>query len=308
MKKKIIALLLLLVCILSVTACSETQSGTSFTPSSSFMVTFIDVGQGDAALVECDNEYMLIDVGTNTRSSSEKIRDLLLDKGIDELKYLVISHWHEDHYGGLRQKPDALQNITEIEYLLCNKDPYEEKKIADILPVISETKAEITVPNVKDSYNLGSATIEVIDVSAEGDNDSLVLLITYGKTSFLFTGDIEKETQKRVADALREKSKILEKGENLIKMPHHGAYNSDLALPPDASDNYLATLVRESCAKYFVISVGENNSYDHPHENTLEIINEALETKKLDADSHFFRTDTDGDLVFTSNGKKITPQ
>lgn len=310
MKKKIIALLLLLACILSVTACSEALSSSSFSPSSisepSFKVTFIDVGQGDAALVECDDEYMLIDVGTNTKSSSEKIRGLLRDKGIYELKYLVISHWHDDHYGGLRQKPSVLQNITEIEYLLCNKDPYEEKKVADILPVISESTDEIVIPKVKDSYELGNATIKVIDVSTEGDNDSLVLLITYGKTNFLFTGDIEEKAQSRVASSLREIEKTLQTGENLIKMPHHGAYNSDRALPADASDNYLATLVGASCAKYFVISVGKNNSYKHPDERTLEIIYQALGNN--DVNSHFFRTDTDGDLVFSSNGKKITLQ
>ena len=303
MKKKIIALLLLLSFVLTLSACSSAGNG------STFEVTFIDVGQGDAALVECDGEYMLIDVGINTKTSSKAIRELLLDKGINELKYLVISHWHEDHYGGLRQTPNALQNITSIDALLCNKDPYTKSNLDDILPVLSDCTNEIIVPTTNDSYTLGSANIEVIEVSADQGNDSLVLLITYGKTRFLFTGDIVEKAHSRVANVLREMSDELKTGENLIKMPHHGGYNADPSLPSGASDNSLATLVDAAYAKYFVISVGEGNSYGHPHRETLDIISQALDTdvRSLDRSPYFFRTDKSGSITFTSNGKTITP-
>lgn len=304
MKKRIIAFLLLLTFVLTIAACSSTGDG------STFEVTFIDVGQGDAALVECDGEYMLIDVGINTKASSEKIRELLLDKGVYELKYLVISHWHEDHYGGLRQKPNALQNITAIDKLLCNQDPYTKNNLGDVLSVISEITNEIVVPDVGDkSYTLGSASIDVIDVCADQGNDSLVLLINYGKTRFLFTGDIVEKAHSRVASTLREMSGTLKTGENLIKMPHHGGYNADPSLPSGASDNSLATLVDASYAKYFVISVGEGNSYGHPHRETLDIISQALDTdvQALDQSAYYFRTDKCGNVVFTSNGKKIIP-
>lgn len=303
MKKKIIALLLLLSFVLTLSACSSAGNG------STFEVTFIDVGQGDAALVECDGEYMLIDVGINTKTSSKAIRELLLDKGINELKYLVISHWHEDHYGGLRQTPNALQNITSIDALLCNKDPYTKSNLDDILPVLSDCTNEIIVPTTNDSYTLGSANIEVIEVSADQGNDSLVLLITYGKTRFLFTGDIVEKAHSRVANVLREMSDELKTGENLIKMPHHGGYNADPSLPSGASDNSLATLVDAAYAKYYVISVGEGNSYGHPHRETLDIISQALDTdvRSLDRSPYFFRTDKSGSITFTSNGKTITP-
>ncbi|MEE1173347.1 MAG: MBL fold metallo-hydrolase [Ruminococcus sp.] len=301
MKKRFIALFLLIICVIPISACSTSS------PDTSFEITFIDVGQGDSALVECEGEYMLIDVGTNTKSSSEKIRGLLQEKGINELKYLVVSHWHEDHYGGLRQTPNALQNITAIDYLLCNKDPYEKNNLSNILPIISERINKIIVPNVKDSYTLGGASIDVIEVCADQENDSLVLLVTYGKTRFLFTGDAVGKTQSKIADTLRGMSKILKTGENLIKMPHHGGYNIDLALPSGASDNSLATLVNESYAKYFVISVGAGNSYGHPHKETLEIIDQVLDVNNLDKESHLFRTDECGNVSFTSNGKKIIP-
>ena len=101
----------------------------------------------------------------------------------------------------------------------------------------------------------------------------------------------------------------LKTGENLIKMPHHGGYNADPSLPSGASDNSLATLVDAAYAKYFVISVGEGNSYGHPHRETLDIISQALDTdvRSLDRSPYFFRTDKSGSITFTSNGKTITP-
>jgi competence protein ComEC len=304
MRNRLTILLLTIAFVLSLSACTTNQAEPPFE------VTFIDVGQGDAALVECDGEYMLIDVGVNTKASSEAIRELLLDKGVYELKYLVISHWHEDHYGGLRQKPNALQNITSIDKLLCNQDPYTKNNLGDVLSVISEITNEIIVPDVGDeSYKLGGASIDVIDVCADQGNDSLVLLIKYGKTRFLFTGDIVEKAHSRVASALREMSDTLKTGENLIKMPHHGGFNADPSLPSGASDNSLATLVDASYAKYFVISVGKDNSYGHPHSETLDIISQALDTDVpgLNRSPYFFRTDNCGNVTFTSNGKAITP-
>lgn len=303
MRKRKIILLLILAFSLSLAACSNNQSETSFE------VIFIDVGQGDAALIACDGEYMLIDVGINTAASSTAIRNLLLEKSIYKLKYLAISHWHEDHYGGLKQSPSAVQNIVSIDTLLCNKDPSDQSNLNDIMPVISGITSQIIVPSVGDkSYMLGSATIDILDVSADNENDSLVLLISYGKTRFLFTGDIEGKTHSRVASTLQDMSATLKTGENLIKMPHHGGFNLDPALPSGASDNSLATLVNASYAKFFVISVGSSNSYGHPHKETLEIISQALDTDVygLDSSPYFFRTDTCGNIVFNSNGKTIT--
>ena len=292
MKKRILALFLIICIILPAAGCSKSSYGSTLT------VTFIDVGQGDAALVECGGEYMLIDTGPDNKTSSDKIRRLLLEKNILTLKYLVISHMHDDHYGGLIK--DALRNVK-IETTLCNEDPH---KNSNVISNLDGSRVIIPTPGEK-GYMLGSATIEIIDVRADQPNDSLVLLITHGKTSFLFTGDIEKDAQSRAAAKLREMSDKLENGENLIKMPHHGAYNSDQYLPDNAYDNSLGTLVTAAYAKYFVISVGKNNSYGHPHRDTLDLIDRVLKIHNLDPSTHFSRTD-EGDIVATSDGKKIT--
>ena len=293
MKKRILALFLIICIILPAAGCSKSSYGSTLT------VTFIDVGQGDAALVECGGEYMLIDTGPDNKTSSDKIRRLLLEKNILTLKYLVISHMHDDHYGGLIK--DALRNVK-IETTLCNEDPH---KNSNVISHLNGSRLIIPTPG-EQGYMLGSAAIEIIDVRADQPNDSLVLLITHGKTSFLFTGDIEKDAQSRAAAKLREMSDKLENGENLIKMPHHGAYNSDQYLPDNAYDNSLGTLVSAAYAKYFVISVGKNNSYGHPHRDTLDLIDRVLKIYNLDPSTHLFRTDDDGDIVATSDGKKIT--
>lgn len=293
MKKRIIALFLILSIVLAVTGCSKSAGDSKLT------VTFIDVGQGDAALVECDGEYMLIDTGPNNKATGEKIRKLLLDKGIYTLKYLVISHLHDDHYGGLIN--NALQNV-EIKATLCNEDPYRKSNVGSHL-----NGSRLIIPTQGENYSIGSAAIKIIDVCAEQANDSLVLLISHGNTNFLFTGDIEKEAHSRVAMQLRAISDELKDGENLIKMPHHGAYNSDQFLSDNAYDNSLGTLIAASYAKYFVISVGKNNTYNHPHKETLELIDQVLDTHSLDKTEHFFRTDENGDIEMVSDGKKITP-
>ena len=292
MKKRVFALFLVCCLILLVTGCSGSAGN------SELSITFIDVGQGDAALIKCAGEYMLIDTGPKDEASSDRIRKLLLDENIKTLKYLVISHLHDDHYGGLVK--DALKNVK-IKTTLCNESPHKK---SDVLSHLKGSR--VVIPKLNKTYKLGNATIKVIDVSAKQPNDSLVLLISHGETNFLFTGDIEKEAHSRVANVLRGMSDDLKGGENLIKMPHHGAYNSDPWLQDNAWDNSLATLISSAYAKYFVISVGANNSYKHPHQNTLELIGQALAASGLDEATHCFRTDYNGDIVVTSDGKRIT--
>ena len=322
MKYRILALFLALTLVLSLCGCDReadapqepqevTEPSTSpiteekpalfagDTSSADFRVTFLDVGQGDAALVECDGEYMLIDAGT--QACGEKIRDFLIRKGVWKLKYLVISHLHNDHYGGILG--NALQNVT-VERILCNEDPFSNENMRKKLGNCQYTIPQLS-PNPNDhQYTLGSAKIHVLYTAAEKGNDSLVLLIRYQDTSFLFTGDIEGKAQSEVADKLRQMSAVLDGRENVIKMPHHGAYNSDTSLPDNASDNSLNALLSAAHASYFVISVGKNNQHNHPHDKTLKIIEQAL--RDFEDARRLLRTDEFGDIVMTSDGKKIT--
>lgn len=131
-------------------------------------------------------------------------------------------------------------------------------------------------------------TVEVIDVCADEDNDSLVLLITYGNTKFLFTGDIEDAAQTRISDRYQSESDEPYKID-LIKMPHHGSYTGTLY-------RFLRTFMPD----YAVISVGAGNSYGHPRRETLDLLDSKTWKPML------YRTDQNGDIFVKSNGKELT--
>lgn len=244
---------------------------------SSFSVHFIDVGQADAALVECDGHYMLIDGGNKADSSI--IYSVLKKVAVPKLDIVVGTHAHEDHIGGL---PGAF-NYTTADITLCPVKNYDSNAFEDFAKYATQKGGGITVPKQGDTYSLGSATVKILGVNGGSDtNDtSIVLRIDYGKTSFLFTGDAEREAEQA----------ILSTGEDLsatvLKVGHHGS---------DTSTSY--PFLREIMPKYAVISVGTGNSYGHPTEDTL--------SRLRDADVKVFRTDMQGDIFCTSDGKEVT--
>ena len=274
-KKLYLAVICLLLSVIALCACSGSKKD------STFSIQFIDVGQGDSALVECDGHYMLIDGGD--KQAGDKVYNVLEEKGIQRIDILAISHLHNDHIGGL---PRALTYASSIGLTLSNSADGNSEAFRQVEQQLGINKSTITVPHVGDVYKLGSADIEVVDVSKEEDNDSLVLLITYGKTNFLFTGDIQYSAQARIAYKYQnekdEEFKI-----NLIKMPHHGSWENDS----------LNRFIRTFMPDYAVISVGANNSYGHPHKETLDLLEQA--------GVNVYRTDTSGDIIVKSDGKNL---
>lgn len=251
--------------------------------SSSFSIQFIDVGQGDSALIECDGRYMLIDGGDT--SAGDKVYNVLEEKGIQHLDILVMSHLHADHIGGLAK---ALTYASSIDLTLSNSNYSDKEAFRKVEHELGINGSSITIPSVGQKYQLGSSTVEVIDASAEEANDSLVLLITYGKTKFLFTGDIEENAQTRISDRYEnENDKAYDI--DLIKMPHHGSYTGTLY-----------RFVRTFMPEYAILSVGKDNPYGHPHKETLDLLDSKTWSPKV------YRTDENGDIIVKSDGKTLS--
>lgn len=243
---------------------------------SALEVHFIDVGQADSALIVCDGQAMLIDGGNV--ADSDLIYTYLKNKGITRLDYIVATHAHEDHVGGLA----GALNYAAADVALCPVTNYDTKAFRSFIKYLGDTP--ITVPTPGDRFNLGSATFEIlgpINPSDEPNNTSLIIKLIHGEVSFLFTGDAEREEEQDILNAGRGLSATV------LKVGHHGS---------DTSTTY--PFLREIMPQYAVISVGQGNAYGHPTEAVL--------SRLRDADVVTYRTDMQGTIICTSDGKSAS--
>lgn len=257
---------------------ADTSDAMALPTDSDFAIHFIDVGQADAALVICDGKTMLIDGGNV--EDSDLIYTYIKKQNISHLDYVVCTHAHEDHVGGLS---GALTAATAGKVFSPVTD-YNSKAFRNFAAKAEERAGGLTVPTAGQGFLLGSASVTVVGplkAYEETNDTSIVLRIVYGETSFLFTGDMESSAESDLLDAgVTLKSTVL-------KVGHHGS---------STSTSY--RFLREVAPKYGVISVGVGNQYDHPNEDVL--------SRLRDADIVLYRTDMQGDIVCTSNGKTVT--
>lgn len=262
---------------------NSTPPATMTTPAksetdSTFEVHFIDVGQADSALVLCDEEAMLIDGGNVADSSL--IYSYLENHGIDHLEYMVCTHAHEDHVGGL----SGALNYATVDTVYCPVTEYDSKAFSNFTSYVEKQGKTITIPSAGDTFSLGSAEVTIlapITEATDANDTSIVLRIVYGETSFLFTGDAEREEEQDILDA------GYTLNSTVLKVGHHGS---------DTSTSY--PFLREIMPQYAVISVGDGNSYGHPTENTL--------SRLRDADVKVYRTDMQGHIICKSDGQNVT--
>lgn len=264
--------------VVSETTAQSGQETAGVSESGSFTIHFIDVGQADSALVTCDGHSMLIDGGN--ADDSNLVYSVLQRETDGHLDYVVGTHAHEDHIGGLSGAFEA--DTADVTF--CPVTEYDSKAFRNFKTRADERGGGITIPAVGDTFTLGEASITVVAVNSvpeDTNNTSIVIRIVYGDTFFLFTGDAEQETEE----------KILESGQNIestvLKVGHHGSSTSTSQAFLDAVS-----------PTYAVISCGKDNSYGHPHSETL--------AKLASAGVEVLRTDELGDIYCTSDGSEVT--
>jgi len=222
---------------------------------------------------------MLIDAGNN--GDGKLVKNYLIEQGVNSLDYVIGTHPHEDHIGGL----DYIINNFKIGKIYLPKVTATTKAFGDVIVAIKNKGMKITQPKPGESFTLGFAKITILAPNSsyykDLNNYSIVVRVEFGSNSFLLTGDAEDISE----------SEILAKGFNikadLLKVGHHGSRSSTTV-------DFLAKVN----PKYAVISTEIGNDYGHPHKETMD----KLKSKKI----LVYRTDELGTIIATSNGKSIS--
>lgn len=243
--------------------------------STELQIQFLDVGQADSILIINNGHYMLIDAGND--EDGPKLVEYFNELGIEKFDYVIGTHPHEDHIGGL---DDIIYNF-DIEEIILPDAYTTSKTFEDLLTSIEKKEYKITIPEIDKNFNMSECLFEVI-YTGTGENDlneaSIILKMTFGNTTYLFTGDTIKEVEE----------KILDKDINIdvLKVAHHGS-------PYSTSNKFLL----KTKPKYAIISVGKYNTYNHPSKETLNRLTKFT--------NEIYRTDELGTIILKSDGNEI---
>ena len=239
-------------------------------------VHFIDVGQGDAALVQTANGNMLIDAGTS--DSFEALKDYIDALGIETLDYAIFTHPHADHIGGAT----AMLNAYTIKSVVMPNAVSTSATFEKMLNAIEAEQCEVIEGKAGVSFSIGEVQVELLapvsDDLKDLNNASVVAKITYGNVSFLFTGDAETASESEMLE--RSTAKL---DAAILKVGHHGSSTS-------SSEKFLAAVSPEVA----VVSAGLYNEYGHPH---AEVV-----SRLADIGATLYRTDKNGSVVVYTDG------
>lgn len=243
---------------------------------STLEIYFFDVGQADSILIKEKDYTMLID-GGNQSDGENLVKYLQEELNISDIDILVGTHPHEDHIGGL---PDVISSL-DIGTIYLPNATTTTKIFEKLLDAIADKEYKITVPKVDEEISINNMNFKVIYTGTDEsdlNNTSIVLKLEYGKTSYLFTGDATDKTEEKILD------KNIQA--DVLKVGHHGSSYS-------STEKFL----NKVNPKYAIIQVGVYNKYGHPTKTTLD--------KLTERNIKIYRTDEDGTIKLTSDGKKI---
>ena len=255
---------------------SSYENNSTSSNNNEVLVYFIDVGQADAIYLKDGNSNMMIDAGNN--ADGQLLVKYLQSLGVQEFKYVVGTHAHEDHIGGM----DDIINNFKINNFYMPDAISTSKTFEDVLDALDSKKVTFQTPKIGDKFMLENANFEVLSIGTDTSdlNDtSLVLKMTYNTTCVLFMGDASSNVEKN----------LLDKDINcqVLKVGHHGSRYS-------SSDEF----IKKVSPTYGIIMVGKDNKYGHPTKKTLDIL------EKYQVNIH--RTDEEGTILMHLKGHDIS--
>lgn len=239
-------------------------------------IHFIDTGQSDAILIENDGHYAMIDTGDT--NDDQLIHDYLTQLGVQTLDYLILTHVHADHIGAA----DTIIREFEVKKTFVSNDEATTKVYREYIEALAEKGLKASVPLEASVHPLGTGTLTFYNTKGDhrDTNDkSLVVLYQNGNDTALFTGDAGETVEKELPNMTID----------LYKAGHHGSTTA-------SSEAFIKRIQ----PKVVAITVGEGNSYYHPHHRVVQLF------KQLNIP--IYRTDEQGTLIFTSTGNGITTE
>ena len=255
-------------------------------------IHFIDVGQGDSTfIITPNNKTILIDGGGNTSSEYDVGESVLLpyilDRGYTKIDYIFVSHFDQDHIGGILTILEELK----VGQIFISKQIENSENYQNFLNIIKEKEINVKILKQGDKLEIEkNLYFDILWPNEEQiqenilNNNSLVFKLQYKDFSMLYTGDMEKIAEEKILTLYGKNVEKLKS--TVLKIAHHGSKTS-------TTDKFLKVVN----PKIGLIGVGKNNLFDHPASEVINRLNK-LGTK-------IFRTDKNGEIIIHTNGKKI---
>ena len=237
-------------------------------------IYYFDVGEADSTLIRYKNHNILIDAGNTV--DGVLLVPYLKELGIDHFEYLIATHAHEDHIGGMAR---VIYNFP-IDHLYIPDHKAEWKSYSNLLKAANTKNVDLETPNIYDTFSLDELEFTILWIGNSDDfnENSIVLKLRFFDTCYLFMGDATGDVEREI---LEEDISC-----NVLKVAHHGSKYSSIA-----------SFISKVHPEYSIISVAEGNEYGHPHQVVLD---------KLERiNSTIYRTDIHHTILLKSDGEAI---